>query len=172
MTDEISTERLSLRRFEAGDAARVTACINDPRIYLMVGRIKAGQNEAQTMEWIASHPLGAAGDTDHVRAVIADGELVGAVGGHRRNISDPFETGYWMAPDAWGQGYATEATGALLGWLEETRDVRVTVSGHYEDNPASGRVLQKLGYLYAGRSSSFCEGRAEIVERRDMARIA
>jgi RimJ/RimL family protein N-acetyltransferase len=172
MSDEIHSERLLMRAYVSGDAARVTTCINDPRIYRNVGRIKPGQSEDETRQWIASHPLGRAADTDHVWAIISDDILIGAVGAHRRTVSDPYETGYWIAPDQWGHGYATEAAGALLNWLEETRNVRATVSGHFTDNPASGRVLTKLGYLYTGRGTYFCMGRNESVEHRDMARIA
>ena len=172
MSETINTGRLLLRRFESDDAARVTMCINDPRIYRMVGRIKPGQSDAETLQWIGSHAAGAEAGTDHVWAILADDLLVGAVGAHRRQLSDPYETGYWIAPEVWGLGYATEAAAAMLGWLETTRKVKVTVSGHFVDNPASGRVLTKLGYLYTDRGLFFCMGRQEMVEHRDMVRLA
>ncbi len=172
MTGILYSERLTLRPFLQSDAAQVTTYINDPRIYLNVGRIKPGQSVAETRNWIASHASGTAGETDFVRAIMSDNVILGAVGAHRQARTDPFEIGYWIAPEAWGHGYATEAAKTLIGWLEATRDTRVTVSGHFADNPASGRVLSKLGYLYAGRSTMFCLGRGETVERRDMVRIA
>ena len=108
MVDNIHSDRLILRPFVAADAVRVTACINDPRIYRNVGRIKPGQTEDETRQWIASHPLGEAADTDHVRAIFAGDKLVGAVGAHQRRLDEVYETGYWIAP--------MDATEAASAW--------------------------------------------------------
>lgn len=64
------------------------------------------------------------------------------------------ELGYWIARDHWGKGYATEAARALLG-LARTLGHRHIRAGHFADNPASGRVLCKLGFRDTGR----CEPR-------------
>lgn len=61
------------------------------------------------------------------------------------------ELGYWIARSHWGQGYATEAGAGvleiarLLGW-------RRVSAGHFVDNPASGRVLRKLGFVPTGKT--------------------
>lgn len=60
------------------------------------------------------------------------------------------EIGYWIARQHWGQGYATEATGAVLR-IARTLGHRRVVAGHFTDNPASGKVLRKLGFLPLGR---------------------
>ena len=60
------------------------------------------------------------------------------------------ELGYWIARPYWGQGYATEAgrgvleVAKLLGYSQ-------IEAGHFLDNPASGRVLRKLGFRPTGR---------------------
>ena len=60
------------------------------------------------------------------------------------------ELGYWIARPYWGQGYATEAG---LGVLEVAKllGYRQIEAGHFLDNPASGRVLRKLGFRPTGR---------------------
>lgn len=65
------------------------------------------------------------------------------------NAGEP-EIGYWIAREHWGQGYATEAAGAVLGIARTLGHARLT-AGHFVDNPASGRVLRKLGFQPTGR---------------------
>ena len=60
------------------------------------------------------------------------------------------EIGYWIAREFWGQGYATEAAGAVLRIARTLGHARLT-AGHFIDNPASGKVLRKLGFVPTGR---------------------
>lgn len=60
------------------------------------------------------------------------------------------ELGYWLTPDAWGRGYCTEAGRAILATVRDTLRVERVVSGHWVDNPASGRVLTRLGFVPTG----------------------
>jgi RimJ/RimL family protein N-acetyltransferase len=60
------------------------------------------------------------------------------------------EVGYWIGRPYWGRGYATEALEAGVIWASRNWRRRALVAGHFEDNPASGRVLEKAGFLYTG----------------------
>lgn len=62
------------------------------------------------------------------------------------------ELGYWITPDAWGRGYATEAARAVLAMAGALRIQRIEAR-HFADNPASGRVLGKLGFRPTGEQS-------------------
>lgn len=74
------------------------------------------------------------------------------------------ELGYWIARAHWGQGYATEAGGAVLRIAAALGHRRV-VAGHFTDNPASGKVLRKLGFVPTGRPGRrFCAARGAWVE--------
>ncbi len=57
--------------------------------------------------------------------------------------------GYWIARPHWGHGYATEAGAAVLQIARMLGHRRI-VAGHFLDNPASGRVLRKLGFIATG----------------------
>lgn len=59
------------------------------------------------------------------------------------------ELGYWIARDDWGRGYATEASRAVLRLARVLGHRRIEAS-HFEDNPASSRVLAKLGFRPTG----------------------
>lgn len=60
------------------------------------------------------------------------------------------EIGYWIARDFRGLGFATEAAGAVLN-IARTLGYRRLTAGHFADNPASGRVLRKLGFRPTGQ---------------------
>ena len=70
--------------------------------------------------------------------------LVGSCGLGRRP-SGAIELGYWIARPHWGRGYATEASGALID-IARTLGFERLEGSHFVDNPASGRVLEKLGF--------------------------
>lgn len=74
--------------------------------------------------------------------------LVGACGFGRRP-SGAVELGYWIAREHWNRGFATEAGLALLAIAEALGLARLEAS-YFIDNPASGRVLEKLGFLPTG----------------------
>ena len=75
-------------------------------------------------------------------------ELVGYCSLKRRP-SGAVELGYWIARPYWGRGFATEACSALIA-IARTLGLPRVDAGHFIDNPASGRVLEKLGFKALG----------------------
>ena len=71
-------------------------------------------------------------------------QLAGACGLGRRP-SGSVEMGYWIARRFWGRGYATEACTALVD-IARTLGLASLEGSHFIDNPASARVLEKLGF--------------------------
>lgn len=98
----------------------------------------------------------------------ADGaRLVGSVG--LAEGQGTAELGYWVARDCWGRGYASEAARAVLG-LARTLGHRRIVANHFTDNPASGRVLEKLGFRRTGRLvERFSQARGHAFPAREYA---
>ena len=70
--------------------------------------------------------------------------LVGSCGLGRRP-SGAVEMGYWIARGFWGQGFATEAGLAMIE-MARAMGIGSLEGSHFVDNPASGRVLEKLGF--------------------------
>ena len=87
-------------------------------------------------------------------------EIVGGIGIEHRD-DGAHEFGYWLTPAVWGRGYATEAGRAVVE-IARTLRLRRLHAGHFTDNPASGRVLAKLGFRPTGR----------VVPHRSLARGA
>ena len=169
---EIRTQRLRLRPVTPQDSGPLTQAVNDPRIYLMLASVPPAQTKPQTLAWIATHDLARLDNTGHFYAVTTtEGALCGVISATRAACEDPFEIGYWLMPDYWGKGLCTEAGAGLVHWLETTRGARVLVAGHFADNPASGRILSKLGFLPCGRSPMYSKGRGIKSDHVMMARV-
>ncbi len=83
--------------------------------------------------------------------------LIGGIGLVDRE--GELELGYWIVPSHWGLGFATEAGHAVIAMARDTLRLDHLVSGYFTDNPASGRVLGKLGFAQTGsemRGSKAC----------------
>ena len=74
--------------------------------------------------------------------------LIGSCGLGRRP-SGAVELGYWIARASWGRGFATEAGKALIDIAHSLALPQLEAS-HFIDNPASARVLDKLGFESTG----------------------
>jgi RimJ/RimL family protein N-acetyltransferase len=75
-------------------------------------------------------------------------QLVGSCGLGRRP-SRAVEMGYWIARPDWGRGFATEACAALVD-MARALGLTQLEGSHFVDNPASARVLEKLGFEPTG----------------------
>lgn len=85
------------------------------------------------------------------------GELIGTIGyfdpegsGIPAKEDEPL-IGYWIGRPYWNKGICTEA---LKMVLEYDKTIPSFISGHYFDNPASGRVLEKCGFLPTGETAT------------------
>ena len=167
MQGEITTERLSLRPLHLADAPRVAELTSDAAVARNVGMIPVPHPAICAEGWIAILKARASLRADHVYAVTApDEDLIGCVGARARG-DGIFEIGYWFGRAYWGRGYASEAAGAVAAGA---RALGALVAGHYEDNPASGRVLEKIGFAYTGEvQQRFSLARKEKVPTRMMA---
>lgn len=87
-----------------------------------------------------------------------DAPLIGLIG------IDPtsdggVEIGYWIGEEWQGRGFATEAGRAVLA-ITDALNIENVEAGHFLDNPASGRVLRKLGFVETGEiRPTQCAGR-------------
>ncbi len=58
--------------------------------------------------------------------------------------------GYWVAKPFWNQGLCTEALQLMVTHIRQTTSISSLISGHFTDNPASGRVMEKCGFVPTG----------------------
>jgi RimJ/RimL family protein N-acetyltransferase len=79
-----------------------------------------------------------------------------------------YEFGYWLGKPFWGLGYATEAAHRLVSHAFVALDQGTVHAGWFYDNPASGRVLAKLGARHNGSAMRDCRARGRAVLCHDM----
>jgi ribosomal-protein-alanine N-acetyltransferase len=81
---------------------------------------------------------------------VASGELIGQIGLQPAEVEGAraVEVGWSVAPDRWGEGFATEAAEVSLDWGFGRAGLREIVSFAMVDNAPSLRVMEKLGMRY------------------------
>jgi len=163
---EIETPRLKLRRLRLADAQRIAQFCDDPGVGRNLAMTPLPYLTSAAEGWIMINAARAPRGHDFVYAVELPGEgLIGAIGAHKRG-EDGFEMGYWLGRPFWGQGFATEAATAFVS---EAGKLGALEAGHFVDNPASGRVLSKVGFAYTGETKTmFSLGRGETVACKRM----
>jgi ribosomal-protein-serine acetyltransferase len=144
----LTTDRLTLRPFEAADSTEVIEATRDPEILRWMPWAPR-QTPAQARDWCTVHA--------HVNpeeqlnlAIVAAGRLSGAIGLTRAAwVSGRVEIGYWMAPWARRRGYAVEATRAVAayGFAKGLHRVELLAA---TGNIASQRVAERAGFTREG----------------------
>ena len=152
------SQRLSYRPLEAIDAGRVATLAGEWDIARMTSRIPHPYSHIAADLWIAS-----IGTDEFVRGVEHGGTLIGAVG-YIEGEDAQAEIGYWIGKPWWGHGFATEAAAALIEHCFRVGGFRRLTCGHFIDNPASARVIAKLGFRRIGKGQQWCEARKSEVE--------
>lgn len=95
-------------------------------------------------------------------------ELVGGIGLDATPAGE-VELGYWIASPHWNRGFVTEAGRAALAVARHGLRLRRLVASHCCDNPASGRVLEKLGFEATGEGLQHSRARGGPVVSRSYA---
>ena len=151
----LSTARIRLRPWRESDAPELFRYASDPEV-----GPRAGWSPHQSVEE----------SLDIIRTVFRDagctwaielkesGEAIGAMGYGPSCVSnlparegEP-HCGYWVARPYWNQGIATEALRMMIDHIRRTTEILSLIGGHFIDNPASGRVMEKCGFVPTGES--------------------
>ncbi len=150
----LETERLLLRPFEPSDAKDVQHLAGDRAIADTTLNIPHPYEDGMAEEWISTHqPKFEAGGLVNFAIVLrGTGELIGAMGLVIAARFERAELGYWIGKPYWGNGYCTEAGRAVFHYGFSTLKLNRIHASHLTRNPASGRVMQKLGMVHEGRA--------------------
>ena len=150
-TQAIETERLRLRRVSEADApAMYENWAADPavtRFLRFTPHENIGVSRALLADWNARYAC----DTHYLWGIErkADGVLMGTIGvspsEHDAAVQEP---GYCIGRAFWGCGYMTEALHAVVAYMFSTVGVGRLDCCHAVENLASGRVIQKNGFVF------------------------
>lgn len=160
------TERLLLRPGWAEDAPALFNAIADEAIVRNLASAPWPYRPEDARAFLATERKPDEPAMLIFRRTDGDPELIGSIGFGRRPDGE-LEFGYWIARPHWGRGYATEAGRAMIDIARRGLRLPRLSAGHFLDNPASGRVLAKLGFRPTGRIvSRYSAGRNAIAPSR------
>lgn len=140
---EIKTERLLIRPFRISDAEDAFEWRSDPEVNrFMPYPCDADLEETRQRieEWIAD------GDKYAIE-LRSTGKVIGDITLEWSERFGLYELGYDLSRSFWRQGYATEAARAVIEWAVSERGIRDFTAYYARDNAASGRVLEKCGFV-------------------------
>lgn len=154
------TRRLTLRPPALPDAEDIALHLSNWNVARMLARVPFPYWVEDAEDWIA----GLRGRPDDLVYTIHRERLIGLVSLE----GDPAEPqlGYWLGEPWHGRGFMTEAVAAVLAHAFDARGVPAVRSCVFDDNPASLRVQQKLGFSVAGAGLEWSRSRGEAVPTR------
>src|SRR4051794_18615671 len=160
------TPRLCLRAFALSDVPRIEELAGDKRVSQMTATMQHPYPEGAAEKWMGLHErdaqegrqftwaitLAGTRTPGREQAIDETGHLIGCMGigqhgdvAHGRGM-----LGYWIGVPYWNKGFATEAARAVLRYAFGRALYHKILADHFAINPASGRVMQKLGMTCEG----------------------
>jgi ribosomal-protein-alanine N-acetyltransferase len=148
----LETSRLTLRFFNMDDAADVQRLAGAREIADTTLSIPHPYEDGMAEQWIANHRAEYEEGTSVIFAVVLRDslQLIGAIGLAIDRSAEKGDLGYWIGKSFWSQGFCTEAAGAVLDFGFATLGLNRISARHFARNPASGRVMEKIGMTREG----------------------
>jgi [ribosomal protein S5]-alanine N-acetyltransferase len=160
----LKTDRLLLRPTRGADADRAFEIQTNWEVTRILALASFPPDRQEIERWFADHPHEWAAGRAYRFAVVHEEKMVGLVdiGG----ISEREGTlGYWLDRAVWGHGYAFEAAQAVTRFAAEEARLLKLKAEHADDNPASGRILARLGFRRVDRVELFSRPRNETISQ-------
>ena len=149
-TETLITERLVLRPVVREDAPMIEKYVSDCRIANKTLLIPHPYPEGAAAIWIDENLTKPSPGVLFALTLKLGGDLVGVMALRVCDDKLRAETGFWLAPLFWGNGLCTEALQAVVDYGFRELDLQRIYAGHFLENPASGRVQQKVGMKKEG----------------------
>ena len=146
------TERLLLRSLTLEDAQNVQRLAGDRDVASTVLNIPHPYEDGMAEDWIRScYDKFKKDEGLHFAITLkTDSTLIGVIGLELEPENERAELGYWIGKPYWNHGYATEAACVVVAYSFEVLKLNRIYAYHFTRNPASGRVLEKVGMRYEG----------------------
>lgn len=152
----LTTQRLVLRPFTLADAPTVQTLCSVYEIAAKTLSMPHPYPDDMAAAWITTHAPDWENKTWITLALTLKKdstnpqEIMGAVSLKLCLAHQRAELAYWLGMPYWNVGYMTEAAHALVAYGFDELSLNRIEAGHYRTNPASGRVMQKIGMQYEG----------------------
>lgn len=154
----LTTARLRLRQMSHADTEGIMALFSDPQVlrFLNLPPTDTPEKAIGLIDWLAGNYTQQEG-IDWAITLQGDDRLIGMCGAYSWQRSDRrIDIGYHITPAHWGQGYATEAARAIIGWCFEHLNLHRIQADCTDGNIGSERVLLKCGFTLEGTWRESC----------------
>ena len=145
----IKGKRVTLRRPQMKDADVITEYCQDKALHKYTIRIPWPYKRKDAVWWVKDAAERWKTKTGYCYVIMRQGVVVGVID-LRPEKGDKASFGYWIGQPYWGQGFATEATKLLIKEGFKTLKLNKIFATHNPKNPASGKVMEKVGMKYEG----------------------
>ena len=148
----LQTPRLVLRELDLMDAPEVQRLAGDYAVAATTLNIPHPYLDGVAENWILGVQSRYESGEQVAFAItrLEDKIFMGSIGLVINQEFNHAEMGYWIGKPYWGQGYTTEAGQAVLGYGFKQLELHRILARHMRRNPASGKVMQKIGMVYEG----------------------
>lgn len=149
----LTTERLMLRPFAPEDASTVQRLAGYRAVADTTERIPHPYEDGMAEAWIATHAPHFRERKECTYAIVLkdNHQVIGGVSLSLTIAHARGELGYWVGQEFWNRGYCTEAARSIVEYGFSVLDLHRIQARHLTRNPASGRVIMKLGMQHEGR---------------------
>ncbi|MFS0672738.1 GNAT family N-acetyltransferase [Ornithinibacillus sp. 179-J 7C1 HS] len=151
-TKAITTDRLLLRFFQKSDAEVVARLCNNYNIYKNTMYLPYPYSKEHALIWMERHIENFNANKAYEFAITnkETGEVFGAIALSNNQSFNHGEIAYWIGEEYWGHGFATEAAEAVINFAFKEKNYHKIFARYFTTNPASGRVMEKLGMTKEG----------------------
>jgi len=143
---------LELRPLTQADALRIAEYCNNYNLYKTTLSLPYPYTLEDAKSWIEMAEANAKEQKSFEFAIVeqASGLLVGVVGLSQNKANRKGELAYWIAEEHWGKGYGSWAANAILDFAFREMNFHKVFARFFANNPASGRIMQKIGMKEVG----------------------
>ena len=155
------TERLILRSLTLEDVSAIQRLAGEYDVAATLCNMPHPYEDGMAEEWIRSCSEKFEKDAALNFAITlrVDQNFIGAIEIRLDEEIENGELGFWIGKPYWGCGYCTEAAKVVVAYGFEVLKLDRICAYHFENNLASGRVLQKIGMHYEGCLEKFVQKR-------------
>ena len=159
-TPELRTERLILRQVKREDVQEIFDCWMRDEDVSRYMYWKSSDDINATREFV-DYELGMLNSDDWYRWIIVSkdsGKIIGTCLIYDNEEEKSWDISYNLGKIYWGNGYVTEAMQKALDFAKTELEIREIIAIHAVENPASRRVIEKLGFQYEKEVPYECNG--------------
>ena len=164
---ELRTQRLLLRPFRLTDVDDVQAYAGDKEWSRFLP-LPDPYDRVHTEQYIARSFL-TNWDVRPTFAIVLDDTVIGGINLTINKVQQSAELGYAIAREQWGNGFASEAARAVVGWGFEAYALAKIIAKANVENEQSWRVMERIGMTREGVLRSYRPAEHDPERRIDMA---